>query len=287
MYTATMSRPLRLEFPNALYHVTSRGNRREAIYEDDEDRSAFLRILETVIADYNWLCHGYCLMDNHYHLIIETPDGNLSQGMRQLNGVYTQASNRRHGLSGHLFQGRYKAILVNKDHYLLELSRYVVLNPLRAKGMVNRPEDWPWSSYSAMTGEVPAPKWLTTNWILSLFGKQKKVAQKQYRQFVLAGMQYQYEIWSNLKGQIYLGDENFVAEVQKKIGKEKDDLNIPWQQKRPIAKPLSEIAGEHPDRNAAIIAAYKTGQYSQREIGEFYRLHPTTVGVIVRENKNS
>lgn len=281
-----MSRPLHLEFPNALYHVTSRGDRRENIYEDEEDRLKFLEIFQTVIANYNWLCHGYCLMDNHYHLILETPDGNLSKGMRQLNGVYTQTSNRRHKRSGHLFQGRYKAILVDKNHYLLELSRYVVLNPLRARNMVSRLEDWPWSSYLAMVGDTPKPEWLTTDWILSLFDKRKKIAQEQYRRFVLEGVQHQPEIWSNLKGQIYLGDETFIAEMQKKIGKEKDDLNIPGQQRRPIAKPLSDIAARYPDRNAAIIAAYQTGAYSQREIGEFYQLHPTTIGAIVRKSRN-
>ncbi|BBL34147.1 hypothetical protein Nstercoris_00376 [Nitrosomonas stercoris] len=207
--------------------MTSRGDRRENIYEDEEDWLKFLGIFQTVIANYNWLCHGYCLMDNHYHLILETPDGNLSKGMRQLNGVYTQTSNRRHKRSGHLFQGRYKAILVDKNHYLLELSRYVVLNPLRARNMVSRLEDWPWSSYLAMVGDTPKPEWLTTDWILSLFDKRKKIAQEQYRQFVLEGVQHQPEIWSNLKGQIYLGDETFIAEMQKKIRKEKDDLNIP------------------------------------------------------------
>ncbi|MBS0299328.1 MAG: transposase [Proteobacteria bacterium] len=281
-----MTRPLRLEFPNALYHVTSRGDRREAIFEDDDDRLKFLEILEMVVLDHNWLCHGYCLMDNHYHLIIETPDGNLSKGMRQLNGVYTQASNRRHGRSGHLFQGRYKAILVDKDRYLLELSRYVVLNPLRAKGMVKRLEDWPWSSYPAMVGDAAKPGWLTADWLLSLFGKQRSIAVERYRQFVMEGVQRQPAIWSNLKGQVYLGDETFVAEMQKRIGKEKDDLNIPKRQKRPIAKTLSEIAAQHKDRKTAIIAAYNTGAYSQREIGAFYQLHPTTVGVIVRKHRN-
>jgi len=282
-----MTRPLRLEFPNALYHVTSRGDRRENIYEDDDDRLRFIEILSAVVANYNWLCHGYCLMDNHYHLIIETLDGNLSKGMRQLNGVYTQASNRRHGHSGHLFQGRYKAILVDKDRYLLELSRYVVLNPLRAKGMAKRLEDWWWSSYQAMIGKASKPEWLTTDWILSLFGKQRIIAMKRYRQFVIEGVQHQPEIWSNLKGQIYLGDKAFVAEMQKRIGKEKDDLNIPKQQTRPIAKTLSEIAAQHKDRNVAIIVAYKTGAYSQREIGEYHHLHPTTIGVILRKRKNS
>ena len=144
-----MARPLRIEFADAFYHITSRGDRREAIYEDDEDRKAFLNILAEVVARYNWICHAFCLMTNHYHLLIETVDGNLSQGMRQLNGVYTQASNRRHRRVGHLFQGRFKGILVDKEAYLLELSRYVVLNPVRA-GMVESPEQWPWSSYRAM-----------------------------------------------------------------------------------------------------------------------------------------
>ena len=126
-----MARPLRIEFLNALYHITSRGDRREDIYEDDEDRKIFLEIVGKVVTNFNWLCHGYCLMSNHYHLIVETLDGNLAKGMRQLTGVYTQTSNRRHNRTGHLFQGRYKAILVDKESYLLELARYVVLNPVR------------------------------------------------------------------------------------------------------------------------------------------------------------
>jgi putative transposase len=127
-----MTRPLRLEFSGAINHVTSRG-----------DRSSWLEILSKVCDRYN---HVYCLMDNHYHLVLETPDGNLSKGMRQLNGVYTQYYNRQHNLAGHVFQGRYKAILVDKEAYLLELCRYVVLNPLRAH-MINNIDDWVWSSW--------------------------------------------------------------------------------------------------------------------------------------------
>ena len=130
-----MARPLRIEFAGALYHVTSRGDRREDIYLDDGDRQLFLEVLEAVCERFNWEVHAYCLMSNHYHLLVETPDGNLSRGMRHLNGVYTQRFNRRHKKVGHVFQGRYKAILVQKENYLLELSRYIVLNPVRA-GMV-------------------------------------------------------------------------------------------------------------------------------------------------------
>jgi REP element-mobilizing transposase RayT len=282
-----MTRPLRLEFPNALYHVTSRGDRREDIFEDEQDRERFLEIFGTVVTNYNWLCHGYCLMSNHYHLIIETLDGNLSKGMRQLNGVYTQASNRRHRRCGHLFQGRYKAILVDKENYLLELARYVVLNPVRAKGMVDRIGDWPWSSYLAMIGGAPQPDWLTTDWLLSQFGAQKKRSMEKYRQFVVDGIQNKRDIWSDLQGQIYLGDEAFISRMQRKTGKEKDDLNIPQKQKRPVAPPLAEIVQKPKERDAAIITADATGAYSQREIGEYFQFHPSTVGVIVRRSNNS
>jgi putative transposase len=157
-----MSRPLRIEFAGGLYHVTSRGDGREAIFLGGEDRRLFLGVLSEVVPDFNWAVHAYCLMDNHYHLLIETPDGNLSKGMRQLNGVYTQRFNRQHGRVGHVFQGRYKAIIVQKESYLLELARYVVLNPVRAR-MVRSPAEWPWSSYRATAGLCDAPFWLATD----------------------------------------------------------------------------------------------------------------------------
>src|SRR5690606_1452284 len=123
-----MARPIRLEFSGALYHVTSRGGRREAIYEDDADRERFLTVLAAVVRDFNSVCHAYCLMSHHDHQLVEAPDANWCKGMRQLNGVYTQASNRRHRREGHLFQGRFKTVLVDADSYLLEVARYVVLN---------------------------------------------------------------------------------------------------------------------------------------------------------------
>src|SRR5690606_32736289 len=181
-----MARPLRLEFAGALYHVTSRGDRREIIYETDNDRQAFLSVLANVCETYNWVCHAYCLMDNHYHLLIETPEANLSKGMRQLNGVYTQKFNRFHDRYGDVFQGRYKAILVEKEYYLLELARYIVLNPVRA-GMVRSAKDWPWSSYRATTGQVQAPLFLTTEWVLAGFGRRKRNVIEKYKQFVSEG----------------------------------------------------------------------------------------------------
>ena len=152
-----MARPLRLEFPGALYHLTSRGNARLPICEDGKDREAFLATLSAAVERFNWICHAYCLMGNHYHLMVETPDGNVSAGMRHLNGVYTQRFNRRHGRVGHVFQGRFKAIVVERESYLLELCRYVVLNPVRA-AMVKRVERYPWSSYRATAGQCDVPR---------------------------------------------------------------------------------------------------------------------------------
>ena len=181
-----MARPLRLELAGLLYHVTSRGDRREAIYLDDEDRIGFLSLLGEVCHRFNWTIPAYCLMTNHYHLLVETPEGNLSRGMRQLNGVYTQRFNRRHGRVGHVFQGRYKAILVQRDNYLLELARYVVLNPVRAD-MVQDAADWPWSSYRSVVGQANAPDWLDRDRLLAQFGQQRNQAMQAYVRFVRDG----------------------------------------------------------------------------------------------------
>ena len=172
-----MARPLRIEFSGALYHVTARGDRQEDIYLTDTDRIAFLDILGQVVERFNWLVHAYCLMDNHYHLLIETPDSNLGQGMRQLNGVYTQTSNRNNHRVGHVFQGRYKAILVQRETYLLELCRYIVLNPVRAR-MVKNAKAWPWSSYRDTAGFRMPPDWLNTEWLLAAFATRLSRARK-------------------------------------------------------------------------------------------------------------
>ena len=205
-----MSRPLRVEYPGAVYHVTSRGNGRAVIFLSDADRRKFLDIMADTVQKYNWLCHAYCLLDNHYHLIIETPDPNLSLGMRQLNGVYTQAYNVAHHKVGHVFQGRYKAILVEKDSHLLELCRYVVLNPVRA-GMVSEPRKWKWSSYASTayaTGK--SPEYLTTDWILGQFSEKRANARQRYRHFVADGTVKHDQPWRNLVEQIFLGSEKFV-----------------------------------------------------------------------------
>jgi putative transposase len=278
-----MSRPIRIEFPDALYHVTARGDRREDIFEDDSDRQMFLSTLEQVVTQFNWLCHAWCLMDNHYHLMIQTPDGNLSKGMRQLNGVYTQASNRRHKRVGHLFQGRFKAILVDSDAYLLELTRYVVLNPVRA-GMAKKPDDWSWSSYRASVGLEPAASWLEVDGLLAQFGKRRSLAQQRYAQFVSEGINAN-SPWSNLKGQVFLGDDQFVERMQAHIQLVNDVVQIPLAQRRRVPPSLAVIDRQSSDRNAAMIAAHATGSYSYQQIADYFGVYFTTVGKIVRDGR--
>ncbi|OBS08402.1 toxin RelE [Acidihalobacter prosperus] len=200
--------------------------------------------------------------------------------MRQLNGVYTQATNRRHHKCGHLFQGRFKGILVDKDHYLLELARYVVLNPVRA-GMIKHPIDYPWSSYPAMMGEATPPDWLATQGLLALFASRRSVARRRYAQFVAEGIGQQ-SVWTALRQQIYLGDEAFVRWAQKKAAKPNDRFAIPRVQRRAPPKSLAAIETRHAERNDAIVEAYATGAYSYREIAEHFGLHLATVGRIVR-----
>jgi REP element-mobilizing transposase RayT len=267
----------------ALYHITSRGNRQENVYESDADREAFLSILSHVCDRYNWVCYAYCLMDNHYHLLIETPDANLSKGMRQLNGVYTQTFNRIHGRVGHIFQGRYKAILVDKDSYLLELSRYIVLNPVRA-GMVHSPAEWPWSSYSAMLGQADSTKGLSTERLLALFGNSREKAVMSYKKFVSEGLE-QPSPWQFLRNQIFLGNDEFVEEAQSLINGKGELSEIPASQRRLPPMMLDDYEASSPDRNSAIVNAYQSGGYTLKEIGRHFGLHYSTVSGIVRNHK--
>ena len=274
-----MARTLRLELAGGLYHVTSRGDGREDIYRADADRHTWLRVLGQVCQRFNWVCHAWCQMDNHYHLLIETPEANLSKGMRQLNGVYTQNFNRAHGRVGHVFQGRYKAILVERDSYLLELARYIVLNPLRA-GMVKKLETWPWSSYFATCGQTDTPDWLQTDWILAQFGRQRASATRKYVEFVHQGARLP-SVWTQLQGQIYLGSESFVQNMQVLIEKKPGLGEIPRAQRRALSQSLVDFEKRH-DRNEAIAHAYLSGQHTMAAIAAHFGVHYTTVSRLVK-----
>jgi len=177
-----MARPLRISYPGAFYHITARGNEKKDIYKNDRDRKKFLEYLESATERYGARIHVYCLMGNHYHLLLETPNGNLSEIMRHINGAYTTYYNIKRGRSGHLLQGRYRALLLDADEYAEALSRYIHLNPVKA-GIVEKPEAYPWSSCQDYFGMRISPDWLHQDFILSFFGKKESTARKGYREF--------------------------------------------------------------------------------------------------------
>ncbi|NGZ84666.1 REP-associated tyrosine transposase [Duganella aceris] len=269
-----MNRPLRIEFAGALYHVTSRGDRQAAIFLDDVDRTVWMAILAQVCARYNFVIHGFCLMTNHYHVVLETIEGNLSQGMRVLNGTYSQYFNRRHELLGHVFQGRYHAILVQRESYLLELTRYVVLNPLRA-GIVTSLEDWPWSSHAYMMGSRPAPAWLDTSTTLQQFGGERATAIHAYHRFVLAGIGCGSPL-KDLRHQLILGDDAFIAKTQG--GALPGELvAVAKTQRRAVSLTLAEYQQRYPTRDEAMARAYHSTAYTMEQIATHFRVSAKTV----------
>jgi len=280
-----MARPLRIEFPGAIYHVTSRGNAKQTIFIDDEDKERFFDMLSMVVERFNWRCHAYCLMENHYHLLIETLRANLSKGMRQLNGVYTQGFNQRYRRIGHLFQGRYKAILVEKDNHLLSLCRYVVLNPMRV-GLVKRPEQWRWSSYKATIGLAKRPAFLTVDWILSQFDGRKRVSMEKYRRFVMEGVDKE-SPWETLRGQIFWGTDEFIQQLRGLLDEKGNIEEVPRLQ-RYVARPLlselfkgKKVKGRKAE-DKAIYDAYVRYGYTMKEIAEHLGVHYATVSRAIK-----
>lgn len=214
-----MARPLRIEYPGAFYHVTSRGNERKPVFKSQRDREKFLAYLESATERYDASVHVYCLMDNHYHLLLETPAGNLSQIMQHINGAYTTYFNVKRQRSGHLFQGRFKAILLEADEYAKELSRYIHLNPVRA-GIVALPEEYPWSSCRHYTVDNAAPGWLQRSFIFGYFGNNVAVSMRRYREFMHALMDRDYvSPLTELKQPAILGSSQFVSEIRDRFFK--------------------------------------------------------------------
>ena len=260
-----MSRPLRIEFPGAVYHVTSRGDRREAIYRDDLDRVAQLEVIAQAMDRFDATVLAYCLMGNHFHLVLHTREANLSRLMRHVNGVYTQHFNRRHGLAGHVFQGRFKAILVDRDAYLLALCRYVERNPVAAK-LVAAAADWPWSSYRAHVCQSPTPDWLDSDGLHRyLLGKPVASAQDRrraalsYAELVTKAQQNDASFWQEaLRGQVFLGDEAFVEAMQAKSAlQNRIDKEIPKAQRFRLRTWQDCLAHCGGDRNRSLHIAYR------------------------------
>ena len=301
-----MVRPLRIEFPGAVYHVTSRGDRREPIAKDDKDRALLLEIVAQALHRFDACACAYCLMGNHYHLVLHTRQANLSRLMRQINGVYTQAFNRRHGLSGHLFQGRFKAVLVDSDRYLLEVCRYVDLNPVRAQ-MVKRPDAHAWSSYRALAGLVEQPDWLDAQALYGQLtpGRRADRAAVKYAEFVAQGKGA--HLWEeHLKQQIYLGDDAFIERMQKLAGIQIDNSTSGNRRSKAQSKAnqipnVSRIHTSAPSRgrdlqhfvamksaskdqrNQNIANAFYQGGHSQTAIALAFRVSTSTVSRVVAD----
>ncbi len=289
-----MARPLRIEFPGALYHVTSRGDRREPIYRDDDDRREHLEVLAQALDRFDAQALSYCLMGNHYHLVLHTRQPNLSRLMRHLNGVYTQRFNRRHGLVGHLLQGRFKAILVDRDAYLVALCRYVERNPVAAR-LVASPADWPWSSCRAHLGLEPSPPWLDTDGLHGhLLGHpprrpaERTKAAARYAELVI--QQADADLWSRaLRQQVFLGDEHFVQRMLAAAPESsRREVEVPRQQ-RSAPVTLEALLQSGPSREQALHAAYTRHGYTMtrlaREVGLSVSRVSRLIAMVEREGK--
>jgi len=275
-----MARPLRLQFPGAIYHVTARGNDRRPIFEDDDDCARFLVVLDATVARYRVLCHAYCLMGNHYHLLFQTPGANLSAAMRQLNGVYTQRFNRRHEQCGHLLQGRFVAQLVDGEAYLLEVCRYVVLNPVRA-GLVAHPGEWGWSSFRATAGQTVVPGFLSVDWVRGLSGSRNQAeAVKRYVSFVEAGIGAPDASWERFKSKPVIGDHPQTGHLDDQYREATQCTEFPRAQRFAPRPPLARLFADvvsRADRDARAIVAVRDHGYTMREVAVFLGRHYITV----------
>jgi REP element-mobilizing transposase RayT len=279
-----MARPLRIEFPDGYYHVTSRGNQRAKTFLNDADRREWLAIVHQVAERFHWRVYAYCQMGNHYHLLVRTPEPNLARCMRHLNGIYTQRFNRQHHRCGHLLQGRYHAVIVDDQSYLLEVIRYVLLNPVRA-GMVSIAADWPWSSYLSTTGESATPSWLAASDVLTYFSNDTRKALSAFRAFVHAGISAT-SPWSALSQEIYLGDEAFIERIQARmLDTRRRDAEIPRTQRLQRTDSLAEIFVSANTVSSGVLTAYRSGRFTMRQIAEHLGVHYCTVSRMIARHE--
>ena len=273
-----MARPLRIAYPGAYYHVTSRGNEQKDVFKSRRDREKFLEYLASATERYGAAIHVYCLMSNHYHLLLETPEGNLSQIMRHINGAYTTYYNIKRKRTGHLFQGRFKAILVEADEYALELSRYIHLNPVRV-GMAEKPGEYSWSSFKSYIGQGNVPNWLRTDFILGYFGKNKLDAGKKYSAFVeeLIGTEYDSPLIDAI-GTAVLGSPGFVESVMEAhVGKREQSRDLPALRQLTARPTLEAIV-------TAVDTVFQSDKKLARQAG-MYLCHRHS-GKLIREVAN-
>lgn len=275
-----MSRPLRIEYPGALYHVTSRGNARAMIFLDDADRHCWDFLVGEMCRIFRFSVFAYCQMGNHYHLLVRTNEGKLSRGMRYLNGEYSRHFNLSHDHVGHVLQGRYKAIVCQDERYLHTLSRYIVLNPLRA-GLVSHPGQWEWSSYRATMGRATVPIWLDTAALLKEFGSDPARARACFEAFVLEGIS-QASPLASVRNQILLGDAEIIRDrVKHPNAGVIEDLTYP--QRQLLVKPIEDYF-QGVSRDKGMADAFASLSYTMGEIARFCGVSTKTVSRAVQKH---
>ncbi len=275
-----MARPVRIEFPGAYYYISSKGIEGESVFRDVKDRQQFLTILSEVISRMQWEVYAYNLLADSYQLFIKTPKANLSKGMRQLNGIYTQRYNVKYARNGNIFHGRFKAILIDAENYFQETARQVVRTPILAR-KTRKLDKWKWGSYQATMGLSETPEWLKTEVLLETFAKQKKRAEAAYDKYI-QGSDKDLNILDNVQGQILLGSDAYVAKWKKQLASGKI-LEKARQRKAKKVKPLDDYSRRYKDIKTAMVKAYETGNYTLAQIGDYFGVHYSTVSRTVKK----
>lgn len=292
-----MARPIRLQFPGALFHITCRGNAKQTIFHDDADRRFFLRLLGRCVTRFGWILPAYVLMGNHFHLVVQLTTETLSRGLHWLNGEYARYFNNRHGRVGHLLQGRPHTPLIDEQTYYLEVLRYVVLNPVRAQ-IVPTPEQYEWSSHRAVIGAVAAPAWLAVDDALAHFAPDRDIARARYRCFVDAGIRVERSPWADLVGQIYLGSDPWIDKIRDRVRLKPRADDHPRAQRMVGTPGMAEIvsavartlsttdecvrSSRGLPRMVAAWIAWNEALLNGREIAAGLRLAPPTVSRLLR-----
>jgi putative transposase len=278
-----MARRLRLQYPGAVYHVMARGNRKSQIFEDDVDREGFLGLLGRAVERYALRVYGACLMGNHYHVVGETPRGNLSDAMRFLNGVYAQRSNRRHGRTGHLFESRFRSLVIQRESYLKRVVRYVVLNPVRAH-LVTEAAAWRWSTYRATAGLGNAPEWLSLDWLDWAFDTTSRIeACERYRQYVNAPAAPKASIDTTA---LVVGRRAFRERLAQAVDSRKPDRPLPPGYRAVTRPDLGELLAGVDSKDGrlsrVVYAAHATHGYRQSDIARHLGIDPSTVSKLLK-----
>jgi hypothetical protein len=287
-----MARPLRPEISGGIYYLEARGAAGRDVFPGPGDREVFLSLLGDIARQEGWRVHGWCLLASSYLLVVETPSGRLSHGMRQLGGIYTQHINREHPGTGPLFRGRYRSVLVERGQALVELLAWMALRP-QIDGLIRQTKSWQWSFLPALMGEVKAPDWQETRWCLSQFGQTDGAARLGLTAFLNGkrrdlkrGGAAAVNPLRRVRGQIFLGSPEFIEQSRAFIRQGRDFAEQPRNHVLPERQPLSSYAEQAGTRNAAMAAAYHSKHYTQAEIAAFFGVHYATVSRAIKQMRS-